>query len=123
MNAGPESPQDISSRIDQLLALKESTPSALSAAALESRLEEEKAQRKIERFFWLLGVTVLIDCILFKFEGTVLPNAFIILISLVFLIGCARWLEVPWVYVFLVQCFNRFSQTKQSASPSAEVEQ
>jgi hypothetical protein len=82
-------------------------PSSKGAAALESQLEGVQAERKIERFFWILAVVILSDCVIFKFEDAWTSNTFVGLLSLVLLIGCARWLEVPWVYIPLVRIFNK----------------
>jgi hypothetical protein len=90
--------------------------SAKGAAALESQLEGLQAERKIERFFWILGVVILADCVMFKFEDAWTSNTFVGLLSLVLLIGCARWLEVPWVYISLVRIFDKIMRDKPSSS-------
>jgi hypothetical protein len=107
MNTPPASKPDTSNQIDRLVEQKDSGPSATSAAALELKLEEEQSQRKIERFFWILLSTILGDCVLFKFLDSAGGNLFVGLLSLILLIGCAHWLEVPWVHLQLDRLFNR----------------
>jgi hypothetical protein len=50
-NTEPDSKLDISKKIDLLAEQKDTGPSAFSAAQLEARLDSEKTERKIERFF------------------------------------------------------------------------
>ena len=104
-------------------AVQSTDPSSKGAAALESQLEELKSEQKIERFFWILAVVILSDVIVFKFEDAWTSNIFVGLLSLVMLIGCARWLEVPWVYIPLARIFDRFIGAKQSTPKIDEVEE
>jgi hypothetical protein len=71
-----ESGQDKSSTIDQLVEQRDRGPSAVSAAVLEALLEEEKAQRKVERFFWIVPITILASCILVKFVDSFIWTAY-----------------------------------------------
>jgi hypothetical protein len=102
--------------------LKDKGPSAESAAVLESRLEEERAQRKIERFFWIMAITILFDCILFKLLASPFPEGFVALLSLILIIGCAQWLEVPYVSHYLDRAFNHFL-VKKGAARGTEKEE
>jgi hypothetical protein len=106
--------------IDQLVEQKDRGPSAVSAAALELLLEEEKAQRKIERFFWVLPMTILGSGILIKMVDSIPYTLFIIIISIVLLIGFASWLEVPWILIYLEKAFARFSHTQPAADQREE---
>jgi hypothetical protein len=103
-------------RIDRLVEPVETTKSAYSVVQLESLLEEEKAQRRIERFFWIFGLTILFDCILFKFLDASFPESFIIALSIILLIGLAKWLEVPFVAIYLDRAFTRFMGRQRGKS-------
>jgi len=92
-------------------------------AALEYRLESEQSNRKIERFFWILAVTGLCDALVFKFEDAAVANIFIGALSLILVIGCARWLEVPWVHIYLDRLFNRLIAPAPNRDDGAESEE
>jgi len=74
---------------------------------LESKLEEEKSQRKYERFLWILVITILTDCILIKFLDGGFGSFFVCSLSIVLLIAFAKWCEVPWAITYLDQIFHR----------------
>jgi hypothetical protein len=111
---------DKSSQIELLAEQRDRGPTAITAAILESQLEQEKAQRKIERFFWILPLTVLGSGMLVKLVNSFLFTAFIIVIAIVSLIGFARWLEVPWILIYLERAFARFSQSSGRPPPEGE---
>jgi hypothetical protein len=83
---------------------------ANSAASLESKLEEEKSQRKIERFFWILALSIVSLCLLIKFLDNTLGTLFLMLLCIILLIGCAQWLEVPWIVKHLETVFKIISR-------------
>lgn len=89
-----------------------------SAAVLESQLQEEKAERRIERFFWIFGLTVLSDVLIYK----ILDSNFIFILffslELAGLIALANWLEVPWIVRPLEALFNRY--LGQTTAPKEE---
>lgn len=95
-----------------VLSKRDDGASSTAKAQVETELAEEKAERKRERFFYLTGIIVLVDCILFKFLDANLPNLFIVLVSLAIMIGLANWLEVPWVVRPLEAILAKFSKTK-----------
>jgi hypothetical protein len=111
---------DRSNSIDRLAELKENTPSALSSAALEALLEQEKAQRNIERFFWVTVVTVMLSAILAKLVDSVVYTIFITLVSIAVIMGFAKWLEVPFILPYLERIFRRVSGTMQNVSEPSE---
>jgi len=86
-------------------------------------LEEAKANHKIERFFWILTVTILTDCTLFKLMDSGFPDLFIALLSLILIIGCAQWLEVPYVGVYLDRVFTRFLSVKSHPQKPEDPEE
>jgi hypothetical protein len=112
-----------SNQIENLLAQRDHGRSAESAAALESKLEDEKSQRKIERFFWILAVMILADCVLFKLLDSTFSDIFIALLSLILVIGCAKWLEVPYVGQYLDRTFDRMLASKPTALNQEETEE
>lgn len=67
-------------------------PVEKAAAALENAIEQLKTDRKQERFFWILGTVGLLNTLVDSFVPW---NASLILLlfSLVFLIGSAKWLS------------------------------
>ena len=82
-------------------------PDATSSAAslLESQIANEEAERRKERFFWIFAITTMINA------GVVLVNdslavILIFLMSIVFLMGMANWLEVPLVVRNLERLLN-----------------
>jgi hypothetical protein len=123
MSIRPDSKQSISRQIEALVEPRDNSPSAYSAAELESRLEEEKSQRKKERFFWIFAVVLLADCILFKFLDSAAPSIFLSLLSVVMLIGCANWLEVAIVHAYLDRVFARFLPRKGAEAVSDQREE
>lgn len=76
----------------------------------------------MERFFWILVTTALADCILFKFLDAVALDVFVSLISLVLLIGCAAWLEAPFVGVYLDRMFTKLLRDAGNHRDSDEEE-
>jgi hypothetical protein len=118
-----ESELEQSRQIDQLTGQRDRGPSAKSAAALESLLEEEKAQRKIERFFWIAPIIVLSSCILIKFIDSWMWTAYVILMSIVLLIRVCKMAEVLWIIVYLDRIFTRFSPSGTKKSPAEQSEE
>jgi hypothetical protein len=106
-NITPASGPDTSSLIDALVEPRDRGPSATSAAALEFKLEDEQTKRRGERYIWIFVTTILVDCILFKLEDSVTANLFISIMSVILLIGCARWLEVYLVNHYLDRVFSK----------------
>ncbi len=122
-NTRHESKPAISNQIDPLLESRDRGPSATSSAALEADLEQARSERRTERFPWILLSTILADCILFKFENSWAPNTFIGLLSLVLLVGCARWLDLPWVAIYFDRMFNRLIGNSSRAVREASDEE
>jgi hypothetical protein len=108
-NIGSVPDNILSQQIKIIIQKRDSGLSASTSAALEPRLQQEKSERRIERFFWILAVTILGDCILMKFMDSVFSSLFIILLSLVLLIGMAQWLQVPWIVRHLEALLARYS--------------
>jgi hypothetical protein len=90
VNTAPGLPQVKSRQIERLVEQKDSGPSATSAAALEAKLEAEKAERKQERFIWILVVTGRADCVSFEFLDPTGPSFFVTTMSLIMRMVCAR---------------------------------
>lgn len=93
-------------------------PSSVTSAVLEGQLQEERAGRKTERFFFIFALTLLADAILIKFLADVVATLFIILLSTVLILGLAHWLEVPQVIRPLERLFDRFM--KEQKKPTEE---
>lgn len=74
-------------------------PVESAAAALEYQIEHLRTERKQERFFWLLAVTALLNVGVASIG--VANEVVFLLFSLIFLIGAAKWLEVPWIVYHL----------------------
>jgi hypothetical protein len=87
---------------------------------LESQLSHEKAQRKTERFFWIFVVVFLVEAYLASNVGW-WQFTLVTALAIVFLIGIANWMEVPWIVRHLEACLaiasNRF---KSDASKETE---
>jgi len=87
-------------------------------------LENAKTARRIERFFWILVITALFDCLLFKLLDAWFPQTFIILLSIIFLIGLANWLEVPFVTIHPERVLARYlliNQRQTHVEPAEEA--
>ena len=66
--------------------------------AYEEVLEKyhrELTERRIERFFWLFAIVTLINVVASVATGW--TSILHYLLSIILLIGCAKWLEVHWV--------------------------
>ena len=83
----------------------------VAAAGLELQIEQLRAERKIERFFWLFALVAITTTFIVSFVPWG-AGATLVLFALIFLIGAARWLEVPWVARHLERWFDRASMTK-----------
>lgn len=113
-----------SSQVEFRVSHKTKDASASSAAELELRLDGERSDRRRERFIWILVVTLLADCILFKFEDFWFADTIIALLSTVALIFCARWLEIPWIAIYLDRIFSKLlwnAQVKATQQGDEEV--
>lgn len=89
-------------------------PSSVTAAVLESQLQEERANRKTERFFFIFAVTLLADAILIKFLEDWLATLFIIVFSIILILGLAHWLEVPQVIRPLERLLDKVMKEKKT---------
>jgi len=122
-NIGLGSAPGISVPIEAVLEPRDLGPSAKSAAELESKLEDEQALRKKERFIWMLITTLLADCLLFKLEDAILPDAFVILISILGLMVMANYCEVSFAHVYLERIFNRFISDAPASETGSKSEE
>jgi hypothetical protein len=77
-----------------------------TVAALETRLESERTERKDERFLWLLVVVLLIDAIVCEHLSG-FSSAFFLPISLLVPIAAGKMWGVPWIDVHLNRIFDR----------------
>lgn len=85
------------------------------AAALENELLERTARFNKERFVYIFVIVGLIDA----FLGSFVPRsvfAFLMVWSLILLIGLANWLDFPWIIEHLTRWehlfFRRFERKK-----------
>jgi di/tricarboxylate transporter len=93
------------------------------AAALEESVERIRAEFRRERFVYIFVIAALFDSLMLAVAP---PSAawFIVLASLILLIGCARWLEFPWVlselegwHQRLVSLWHSRTNTKPEIEP------
>lgn len=82
-----------------------------AAAALEAYIEQQKTERKQERFFCLFTVCALINTLISALT-TWHTWLVLMLFTLILLIGVATWLEVPWVVRHLERWLERLSRSK-----------
>jgi hypothetical protein len=76
------------------------------AAALEESIEGQRVEFKRERFVYFFVIAVLFDALMLS----VAPSRsawFVVVASLVLLIGLAKWLQFPWVVAELEGWHNR----------------
>jgi hypothetical protein len=85
---------------------------------LESQLSGERAERRVERFFFLFVISILFDAILYKYLDSGWAFTVLTVMILILLIGVANWLEVPWVVRHLEACLVWMSGRK----PNNETE-
>jgi len=115
-NTTSASPTDISREIDVVVSKRDAGPSSTTSAVLESQLSEEKAERRVERFFFIFAVSILLDVIFFKFLDSGWAFTVITVLVLIMLVGVANWMEVPWVVRHLELCLSwlsgRFGSTR-----------
>lgn len=92
------------------------------AAALEDELLERTTRFNNERFVYLFVIVVLVDAFMGSFApGTVF--GFLIISSLILLIGLAKWLEFPWIIEHLSRwehLFFRLFERKEGIDPDFE---
>jgi hypothetical protein len=120
----PGSKAGKSSQVEFRVKHRDRDASASGAAELELRLDGERSDRRRERFIWILIVTIFSDCILFKFENFWFADTIISLLSMVALIFCARWLEIPWIVIYLDRIFSKLlgnTQVKATQQGDEEV--
>lgn len=100
-----------SKSLEQITRARDEGPSSTTAAVLESQIQEERAQRRCERFFWALAVLGLVSVMM----SALAPwhaSLLCLLFSLLIAIGLAKWLEVPFIVAHLERWFDRASITK-----------
>lgn len=89
-------------------------PVEAAAASLQAQLEQMRAERKQERYIWIMAVNALGFCL-----ATVAvpgPAAAVLLVFIILeLLVLARFLEVPWIVTHLERWFDRVSATKRSS--------
>jgi hypothetical protein len=85
---------------------------------LESQLSDERAQRRVERFFFLFVIAILFDAMLSKYLDSGWAFTVLTVLILILLIGVANWMEVPWIVRHLEACLSWMSGRK----PSDETE-
>jgi Mg2+/citrate symporter len=90
---------------------------ANAVASLEAELESVQTARKRERFYWIIAIMVLF---LVTFSNLVPWYVWtaIFPLSILFLVGMAVELEVPWIVSRLERLFDRFHRSK----PKQETE-
>jgi len=91
----------------------EVAPIENAVAALQEQIEQQKTERKQERFFWFFTVTALLNVLFSSLAPWHAATVFLIF-SLIGLIGLAKWLEVPWVVTHLERWFDRTGPPKPS---------
>lgn len=105
-----------SGTLEPIIRARDEGPSSTTAAALESQLQGERAERRCERFFWALAVLALVTVLitaLAPWQSSVLC----LLFSLVIAIGLGKWLEVPFVVAHLERWYDRASVTTSKTEP------
>jgi Flp pilus assembly protein TadB len=90
--------------LETITQQRDSGPSSTTAAVLESQLAEEKAERKKERFFLLSAISALIWVLISIALNNSWLSTLLFVVLLVWLIGLANWLEVPWVVRHYEEC-------------------
>jgi hypothetical protein len=117
-NTKSGSPTDISTEIEAVVAPRDEGPSSTTSAVLESQLSGERAERRVERFFFLFVIAIMFDAILYKYLDNGWAFTVLTVMILILLIGVANWLEVPWVVRHLEACLAWMSGRK----PNNETE-
>jgi hypothetical protein len=84
-------------------------PASISSAALEAQLQNEKTERRIERFFWVFSLSIFLEVFLYKYLDSNFAFGLITCLVLAGLTSLANWLEVPWIVRFLEILFHRLS--------------
>ena len=85
---------------------------------LENSLQANNSERRTERFFWIFLSTSFLNVIIGSLAPGPVWSIFLIL-SIILLIGCARWMEIPWIVTHLERLFNRLIGGR-SAVPEIE---
>jgi hypothetical protein len=84
-----------------------------TAASLERLLQAERDNRNQERFFWIFGLSILSDVVIFKALDHWAYSIPIFLLQVIFLIGLAAWMGVDTVSVFLERLFYAYFPGKK----------
>ena len=96
-------------QIEVVLSKREVGPSTETSAVLEAQLAQEKAERKKERFFSLFAFILVADYYVGINAGW-WPYTVVTILLVIFLIGMANWMEVPWVVRHLEALFAMLSR-------------
>lgn len=78
----------------------------IAAASLEGDLQKLRADRCIERYFWVFCVSALLNVLFYAFAPWVAATIFLIF-TLVGLLGLGKWLEVPFIAPYLERWFEK----------------
>ena len=89
------------------------------AAALENELSARSSRFNKERFAYYFAIITLVDALV----GSFVPTSvflFLIVASIILLIGLANWLEFPWVITHLVRWLNLLERKVTDKAGGAE---
>jgi hypothetical protein len=120
VSEGPE----VGSRSDIEILNPPNPPSRIDdkAAVLEESVQHLRAEFRRERFVYIFVITVLVDSLMLA-QAPVSAAWFVVVASLVLLIGLAKWLEFPWVVTALEGWHARFVSfwhSKTNTKPDIE---
>lgn len=105
----PVSRTETSQSTSVIFSKRDRGPASISSAALEAQLQNEKTERRIERFFWIFALSIFLEVFLYKFLDSNFAFGLITCLVLAGLTSLANWLEVPWIVRFLEILFHRLS--------------
>lgn len=92
------------------------------AAALEESVEHLKAEFRKERFVYIFIIAALFDTLMLA-VAPAMASSFVLVATIILLIGLAKWLEFPWVVTELEGWHNRlisFWHSRTKTKPEIE---
>ncbi|MGQ0580382.1 MAG: hypothetical protein ACT4O6_00485 [Reyranella sp.] len=108
MNTESEKPPQITPNLPEVLGAPDlpATKQDETAAILERQIQQERGDRRTERFYWIFGTMLLLDMAVLPHVGFIAIPLF--LLQLIFLIGIAGTLGIDPVVVLLQRLFDKY---------------
>ena len=101
-----------SKSLEPITRARDEGPSSTTAAALESQLQQERAERRIERFCWIFVYVASINVVA-SWLAPAATSVLCLIFSLLAIILFAKWLEVPFILPQIERWYDRITATSK----------